>query len=135
MIVVDSSVWIDHLNGRLGLEARRLRCVLADPGIVVIVGDLILSEVLAGLRSQRMVREVRELLESLEVVGMVGALRAEEAAGHFGHLRSLGITPRTGDLLIATYCIAVGASLLTRDRDFERFAEPIGLRLERAEPR
>lgn len=129
MIVVDSSVWIDHLNGRPVPEVERLRAALADPDTEIIVGDLVLFEVLAGLRTPRMAAEVRLLMESLEVVSMVGADPAARAAEHFRALRALGITPRTVDLFIATFCVAIGAALLTRDRDFSRFAGPLGLRL------
>ena len=44
MIVVDSSVWIDFLNGRNVPHVRRLRAVLGLEE--VIVGDLMLAEVL-----------------------------------------------------------------------------------------
>ena len=134
MIVVDSSVWIDHLNGRAGLETDLLRTVLDDATTRVVVGDLVLFEVLAGLRSPQMVADVRQLLESLEIVSMVGPELATRAAEHFRLLRSLGITSRTVDLLIATYCIGSGAALLTRDRDFNRLSDPIGLRLVAAGP-
>jgi predicted nucleic acid-binding protein len=106
-----------------------LRRELDDPSVTIIVGDLVLFEVLAGLRSARMVEEVRDLLFSLTVVGMAGPDLALRAVGHFRHLRQLGITPRTVDLFIATYCVAVGDALLTRDRDFDRLVEPMGLRL------
>ena len=129
MIVVDSSVWIDHLSGRLVLEVEHLRAALADPDAEIIVGDLVLFEVLAGLRTPRMAAEVRLLMESLEVVSMIGAEQAARAAEHFRALRALGITPRTVDLFIATFCVAIGAALLTRDRDLTRLAGPLGLRL------
>lgn len=131
MIVVDSSVWIDHLNGSPGREVDRLRAVLADPTVPVIVGDLVLFEVLAGLRSARMADEVRDLLGSLELVGMVGPELATTAAANFRRLRTAGITVRSVDLLIASFCVATGATLLTRDRDFDRLVEPLGLSLER----
>lgn len=129
MIVVDSSVWIDHLNGHQVPEVERLRAALADPDKTIIVGDLVIFEVLAGLRTPRMAAEVRLLLESQEVVSMVGADQAVRAAGHFRSLRALGITPRTVDLFIATFCVAIGAALLTRDRDFMRLATPMDLHL------
>lgn len=133
MTVVDSSVWIDHLNGRAGPEVALLRRALDDPAATIIVGDLVMFEVLAGLRTKRMVGEVRELFQSLAVVSMVGPDLAICAVDHFRHLRILGITPRTVDLLIATYCVAVDDALLTRDRDFARLAAPMGLRLATAE--
>lgn len=133
MTVVDSSVWIDHLNGRPGAEVTLLHRAFDDPEDIIVVGDLVLFEVLAGLRSRRMVDETRELFSSLVIVSMVGPELAMRAVDHFRHLRVLGITPPTVDLLIATYCVAVDEPLLTRDRDFARLAAPMGLRLAAAE--
>ena len=47
MIVVDSSVWIDFLNGRTAPHIRRLRALLGAEEIIV--GNLMLCEVLQGL--------------------------------------------------------------------------------------
>ena len=50
MIVVDTSVWIDFLNGRNASHVRELRAVLGTDE--VIVGDLMPCEVLQGLDSE-----------------------------------------------------------------------------------
>jgi len=47
VIVVDSSVWVDFLNGRNAPHVRQLRAVLGAEEIIV--GDLMLCEVLHGL--------------------------------------------------------------------------------------
>jgi len=44
LIVVDSSVWIDFLNGRRAPHVERLRATLGTDEIIV--GDLMLCEVL-----------------------------------------------------------------------------------------
>ena len=59
MIVVDSSVWIDFLNGRNAPHVRRLRAILGIDE--VIVGDLMLCEVLQGLESEQAARDVLAL--------------------------------------------------------------------------
>jgi predicted nucleic acid-binding protein len=56
VIVVDSSVWIDFLNGRNAAHVRKLRSDLGTDE--VIVGDLMLCEVLQGLDSERSARQV-----------------------------------------------------------------------------
>ena len=63
MIVVDSSVWIDFLNGRNALHVRRLHAILGIDE--VIVGDLMLCEVLQGLESEQATRDVETLLRPL----------------------------------------------------------------------
>jgi len=50
-MVVDSSVWIDFLNGRKAAHVERLREALGVDEVVV--GDLMLCEVLQGLGSER----------------------------------------------------------------------------------
>jgi predicted nucleic acid-binding protein len=70
VIVVDSSVWIDFLNGQNRLHVRQLRAVLGTHRIIV--GDLMLCEVLQGLDSDRAAREVELLLRRFEIVPMAG---------------------------------------------------------------
>ena len=126
MIVVDSSVWIDFLNGRDAAHVRRLRMVLgADE---VIVGDLMLCEVLQGLDSERAAQEVEALLRRFEIVPMAGDAIAVAAARNFRSLRKRGITVRkTIDLLIGTWCIENRRPLLHNDSDFRPMARHLGL--------
>ena len=86
MIVVDTSVWIDFLNGRNASHVRELRAVLGTDE--VIVGDLMLCEVLQGLDSERSARQVETLLRRFEVVPMAGDAIAVVAAKNFRSLRS-----------------------------------------------
>jgi predicted nucleic acid-binding protein len=126
VIVVDSSVWIDFLNGRNAPHVRRLRAVLgADE---VIVGDLMLCEVLQGLGSERAAQEIEALLRRFEIVPMAGDAIAVAAARNLRSLRSRGITIRkTIDLLIGTWCIENRRPLLHNDSDFHPMARYLGL--------
>ena len=126
MIVVDTSVWIDFLNGRDALHVRRLRAALGAEEIAV--GDLMLCEVLQGLDSERDARQVEALLHGFQIVPMVGDAIAVAAAHNYRTLRRLGITIRkTIDLLIGTWCIENRAALLHNDRDFRPMAKHLGL--------
>ncbi len=126
MIVVDSSVWIDFLNGRNVPHARRLRTLLGVEEIVV--GDLMLCEVLQGLDSERQAQEVEALLRRFEIVPMAGDAIAIAAARNFRSLRRRGITVRkTIDLLIGTWCIHNRRPLLHNDSDFRPMARYLGL--------
>jgi len=114
VIVVDSSVWIDFLNGRAAPHVRRLRTLFGTQEIIV--GDLMVCEVLQGLDSERVAREVEALLRRFDIVPMAGAVMA---ARHFRALRRRGITIRkTIDLLIGTWCIENRRPLLHNDGDF-----------------
>lgn len=126
MIVVDSSVWIDFLNGRNAPPVRRLRECLGSEEIAL--GDLMLCEILQGLDSERSAAEVLSLLRRFEIVPMAGETIAVAAARNFRHLRRRGITIRkTIDLLIGTWCIENRRPLLHNDRDFRPMARYLGL--------
>ena len=92
MIVVDSSVWIDFLNGRDVSHVRRLRAVLGSDEIIV--GDLMLCEILQGLASERAARDVEALLRRFQIVPMAGDTIAVMAARNFRSLRRRGVTVR-----------------------------------------
>ncbi|HEY1979544.1 MAG TPA: PIN domain nuclease [Xanthobacteraceae bacterium] len=126
MIVVDSSVWIDFLNGRQAPHVRRLRAVLGVEEIVV--GDLMLCEVLQGLDSEQAAQEIESLLRRFEIASMAGNTIAVAAARNFRSLRRRGITVRkTIDLLIGTWCIENRRPLLHNDSDFRPMARYLGL--------
>ena len=126
MIVVDSTVWIDFLNGRSAPHVRRLRALLGASEIIV--GDLMLCEVLQGLESERAARDVERLLRRFDIVPMAGDAIAVAAARNFRALRARGITVRkTIDLLIGTWCIENRHPLLHNDRDFDAMARHLGL--------
>jgi len=126
VIVVDSSVWIDFLNGRNAPHVRRLRAVLGTDEIIV--GDLMLCEVLQGLESERAAREVEALLRRFEIASMAGDAIAVAAARNFRSLRRRGITVRkTIDLLIGTWCVENRRPLLHNDGDFQPMARHLGL--------
>ena len=59
MIVVDSSVWIDFFNGVSTPEVERLDGWLGVTPLAI--GDLILVEVMQGVRSERDVATARQL--------------------------------------------------------------------------
>ncbi len=117
MIVVDSSVWIDHLNDHVTPEVRRLRALVGREAILV--GDLILLEVLQGMRNERDAALVERALRRFDVAPMLDPDLASRAAANYRLLRGLGVTVRkTADLVIGTYCIERGHALLHSDRDF-----------------
>ena len=128
MILVDSSVWIDHFRGNDTPQVALLDRVLASEPVAI--GDLILVEVLQGFTSDRDFNHARRLLTALTVIEIGGAGMAVQTAQNFRRLRALGITVRkTIDTLIATRCIVDGLTLLHSDRDFDPFAQHLGLRV------
>lgn len=124
--MVDSSVWIDFLNGRNVPHVRRLRAMLGTDEIIV--GDLMLCEVLQGLASEQAAAAVEALLRRFDIVPMAGDAIAVMAARNFRSLRKRGVTVRkTIDLLIGAWCIENRMPLLHNDSDFHPMARHLGL--------
>jgi predicted nucleic acid-binding protein len=127
MILVDSSVWIDHLRNVFTRPVRRLRQLVEQERILV--GDLILCEVLQGVRSETQAREVEAALRRFELVTLADPDLAVKAAENYRFLHRRGITIRTTvDLIIGTFCMERGHALLHSDRDFEPMERFLGLR-------
>jgi len=126
VIVVDSTVWIDFLNGKTVAHVQHLRVLLGSREIIV--GDLMLCEILQGLENESAAREVESLMRRFDIVSMVGDTIAVAAARNFRSLRGRGITIRkTIDLLIGTWCIENRTPLLHNDSDFHAMAQHLGL--------
>ena len=127
MIVVDSSIWIDFFTGKDTPGVEVLDASLGED--VVAIGDLMLTEVLQGFRSDPDFRKARQLLLSLTIFNVVSTDIALKSAANYRELRALGITVRkTVDTIIATFCIGEKLPLLHSDRDFEPFHVHLGLK-------
>lgn len=126
MIIVDTTVWVDYFRGTrnpetewLEIEADRKRLGLTD---------LILCEVLQGVRNAREFGQVRMELQRFALFEIGGEELVIAAATNFRNLRERGKTVRkTIDCLIATFCLRNGHTLLHRDRDFDAFENILGL--------
>jgi hypothetical protein len=128
MVLADSSVWIDYFGDVISAKVEQLDGLVGRKQ--VLTGDLVLAEVLQGVRSDREFRIVRDALLTLDVVPLTSSALAIKSARHYRSLRRLGITVRkTIDCLIATWCIENGVLLLFSDRDFEPFVEHLGLQV------
>ncbi len=130
MIVSDTSVWIDYVNGVVSPQTNILDIELENRRVAT--GDLIIVEFLQGFREDKQFQEAKDLMDSLEYYDFVGRELAIKAAQNFRKLRKMGITIRkTIDVLIATFCIEYGFELLHNDRDFDPMEKVLGLRIKR----
>jgi hypothetical protein len=126
VILVDSSVWIDLLNNIVTEPVMRLRQLI--PTSPILIGDLILCEVLQGLRTEAQARLVERSLRRFEGVALLDPELAVRAAANYRFLRRQGVTIRkTIDLVIGTFCLERGHALLHDDRDFEPMERFLGL--------
>lgn len=127
MILVDSSIWIDYFNGKITPETNKLDTLLGVEPLGI--GDLILTEVLRGFRSDTDYQTAKKLMMTLSIFEMLGTDMAIQSADNFRMLRKRGITVRkTADVIIATYCIEHNHSLLFADKDFLPFVTHLGLK-------
>jgi len=126
MVIVDTTVWIDYLGGVGNPESDWLHAALDRERLALT--DLILCEVLQGVRDERLAKDVERQLLRLEVFDSGGIDVAREAARNYRALRTRGYSVRkTIDCVIATFCIREQHSLLHRDRDFVPFEEILDL--------
>jgi len=128
MLLVDSSVWIDYFNGIQTRGTEHLDSALGNENIIM--GDLIITEVLQGFKSDNDFKKAKQLLSAFEMHQLLNEVIAIKSAENFRVLRKKGITVRKIiDSIIATYCIENQVSLLQSDKDFLPFAEHFGLHL------
>lgn len=119
MILVDTSAWVEFFRDSAPM-ASLVDEALAS-GEAALCGP-IETELRRGLLDERERKKVLPLLDGCHWLGTPENLWVE--AGELGYvLRRRGVTPKTLDLLIATYALAHNAELLTLDRDFRHLRD------------
>jgi predicted nucleic acid-binding protein len=128
MVIVDTTVWIDYLGN---VTNRQTNWLIRELGRQPLgLTDIVLCEVLQGIRSDAAFAGVRHDLEKFHILNTGGSALAVAAAQNYRRLRQAGYTVRsTIDCLIATFCLEAGHALLHRDRDFDPFEKYLGLRV------
>jgi predicted nucleic acid-binding protein len=128
MVIVDTTVWVDYLTGVDNPETAWLNRELHRQRIGLT--DLILCEVLQGVRNDTTFQQVASMLLEFEVFNTGGPELSIAAAQNFRTLRRRGVTIRKRiDCLIATFCLRQQHSLLHRDRDYHAFERELGLQV------
>lgn len=131
MIIVDTTVWVDFLNGR-GTSFECHLSELIEQAAPIALTDLIYGEILQGIRDDRSHRQTRDLLLAYPIFP-IGDLRTiDRAVNIYRACRKKGITVRkTVDCLIAAVCLRVDAELYHNDGDFDAIARVEPLRIHR----
>jgi predicted nucleic acid-binding protein len=128
MLVIDSTVWVDYFNGSENPQTDYLDNIVDKQ--LILIGDLILTEVLQGFRTDTDFEKARREMGKFTQVEMVNLALALQSARNYRLLRRKGITVRkTIDSLIATYCIENEHSLLHKDNDYDGYEELLGLKV------
>ncbi|WIG56394.1 MAG: hypothetical protein OJF61_002182 [Rhodanobacteraceae bacterium] len=136
-VLVDTSVWVDHLRERQGAHVAELRALLLRPRAVA-TAPPILQEVLQGAKTREHFASLSQRFARIQCFAPRDAIAsAIESARLYLECRLRGTTPRSShDCLIACIAIEHGLALLHNDRDFDAIAqvEPT-LRIYRYVPR
>jgi predicted nucleic acid-binding protein len=123
MIAADTSTWIAFLEGAKGPDVELLDRALRERQ--VLIPPVVLTELLSDPQLPSSVAKTLSDVPMIEIEAgfwqRAGALRAKILSKHR--------KARLSDALIAQCCTDRDVPLLTRDRDFQAFAEAAGLNL------
>jgi predicted nucleic acid-binding protein len=122
LIAVDTSVWVAVLNNQDTPQARR--CIeLIEDGAPVGLTDVVFTEILQGLRSEREAGLVEGHLRQFPILRLDGLEDFALAASLYRQARLAGVTIRkTIDCLIAAPCVRTRSAILHADSDFDLLA-------------
>jgi predicted nucleic acid-binding protein len=122
VIVVDTTVWIDFLEGRGTSFDRHLGELLERDASIALV-DVIYGEILQGIRDEEVFARTRSSLLAHPILRPRGLGTFERAANLYRTARRRGLTVRRSvDCLIAATCLEAGAEIYHNDRDFDALA-------------
>jgi predicted nucleic acid-binding protein len=122
MLLVDSSVWIDHVRN---LDTDAIRFVeLRDEDEEIAMAGVIFQEVLQGARDDAVYDRLRDMFSGLLLLEPRDLSTYEVAAHLHRRARRAGFTIRKPtDCLIAALALEHGAMLVHNDRDFVFLAQ------------
>ena len=124
--LVDTSVWIDYINGTQCAQVDFLDTLLENP-LAVGLMDMIYMEILQGAKDQNTFDQFRCYFSGQRFYRLQNAEKSHAAAAQiYVDCRRQGITLRSSiDCLIAQCAIEHKLVLLHNDRDFKQMANVI----------
>ena len=119
MILVDTSVWVDFLKGESSHHRRTLHRLIEDEEDISIT-DIILTEILQGIKNDRDFKSAKDYLLEFPIYGPKSIETYIMAAQLNRDCRKKGKTvKKTVDCIIAAICIENDLTLLHKDADFD----------------
>src|SRR5882672_10345315 len=116
-VLVDTSAWVDFLNGHDSPESSSVAELLKGEDEVCTCG-VIVAEVFQGLRENRAYTEIASLFSEMTFLESSDITTYFRTAELYRTLRKRGITVRsTIDCLITVFAADNGCRSLARDRD------------------
>jgi predicted nucleic acid-binding protein len=133
-VLVDTSAWVDFLNGFPSPAADALAELLQGDDEVCTCG-IVVAEVFQGLRRDPGRATIRKSFEDMTFLEPPNIHLYLRAAGLYRALRERGRTVRsTVDCIIAAIAEEGGCELLARDRDMEQILDSGLLEVRRWQP-
>ena len=134
MILIDTSAFIEFLNKTGSPFDREIESLISNNEDTAIA-DIVLTEVLQGIKDDKDYVEVKQALLSFSVYSMRGIESFIAAADLYRKCRKTGHTIRnTVDLLIAQIALENDLIVLHNDRDFDTLANICKLRIYKLPP-
>lgn len=122
ILLVDTSVWIDFFAGRDTQQTRIFKDVVREGADVALTG-VILTEILQGVPSDSRFAALRKDLSTFRMLHPASEAAYVQAAKLYRAGRKRGVTIRSlVDCLIAAIAMEHGATVLHKDRDYERIS-------------
>ncbi len=130
MILVDTSVWIDFLNGRNTKSRRTLHALLEGDEEEICLSEIILMEILQGIRDDNQHAEIKDYLLAFPILKNTPVQSYLHSSDIYRRCRKKGFTIRKPvDCLISAVALENNAILFHNDSDFEKIAKVTDLRL------
>jgi predicted nucleic acid-binding protein len=132
MILVDTSVWIDFLNGINSKERHTLHRLIEEEEDISLT-EIVVTEILQGIKDDENFKRVKDYLLEFPIHRPKGTETYLKAAEIYRDCRKKGKTIRkTVDCIIAAICIENGLTLLHKDIDFDIIQGCGGLKVLKA---
>lgn len=129
MILIDTSIWIDFFNHPQSPFAKYLKELIEEDTDLCLT-DIILTEVLQGIKDDRIFEETKTSLLAFPIVKPASIDTYISAANIYRTCRTKGITIyKTVDVIISAIAIENNLSIFHNDKDFDRIANCTNLRL------
>ena len=128
-ILVDSSVWLGYFTGRITPETDHLDSLIGRSPLLV--ADVVIEEVLHGLRDKTHRRQAWEALTKFWLIEVRGVSLAWKSALSYHTLRAQGLDVRPAECRLATFCISEGFALLHASPGYQPFEKHLGLTVAR----
>lgn len=124
IFLVDTNVWIHIFRQSAQQETKTIQEFfrLLSPEAKIVTTGIVLTEIICGLRNTKKDKAIREIIERYDFLPSTKDIYI--LAGDLGReMERKGLKIPVADYVIAATAITYGATLISGDPHFKRFAE------------